>query len=174
MNIKKVSLGGRKHWAVAMMVLTALAMGAPQSNAEQDDGWNIALSLNLAGKNGWTTCEPFSRDLYDRISRAGGEAYIISFDWEDGNHLRGRHNMVVYRDANDRYWGMDQRQSKPVWLNGHCPEEWVRSFCPGVAISVYKTYTNPANFGQHADLSRAPQRVAYVAYGPMGQRLAMR
>lgn len=165
----------RAYWTVAALLgIMLIIMGVARGRADTDDSWNMALALDIPGKNGWTTCEPFATELYNRMTRAGGEAYLIIFDWEDANHIRNSHAMVVYRDAGGRYWGMDQRSPKPVWLGGRNPGQWVKDFFPRAMVKVRMTYTDPANFGQYPDLSRAPQLVAYVAFDGLGRRLAMR
>ncbi len=147
---------------VAAAVLSATLLMSPARAQASDDSWSIALGQDIPGKNGWATCAPYAKELYSRIARAGGEAYLIVFDWTDKNNISNRHAMVVYRDAKGRYWGMDNRASKPVWLNGNNPSEWVSFFSRKAYTSVYTAYTNPANYGHYADLSRAPQRVVYT------------
>lgn len=147
-------------WAVAF--LGAALMMSPLQSKAGDDGWSIALALDLPGKGGWNTCAPYAKELYSRISRAGGEAYLIVFDWTDDHRISDRHAMVVYRDAKGRYWGMDQRLNKPIWLSGRTPSEWASFFSRAAVVEVRTAYTTPANHGQYADLSRAPRAVAYV------------
>lgn len=137
----------------------------PITTKAGDDSFDIALALDLPGKGGWNTCAPFAKELYGRITRAGGEAYLIVFDWTDDRRLSDRHAMVVYRDAKGRYWGMDQQARKPVWLSGNTPQEWAWNFSRAARVDIYTAYTNPANKGQYADLNRAPKNVVYVPCG---------
>ncbi|PAW77659.1 MAG: hypothetical protein B9S32_10295 [Verrucomicrobia bacterium Tous-C9LFEB] len=137
-------------------------MMSPLQSKAGDDGWSMALALDLPGKGGWNTCAPYAKELYSRITRAGGEAYLIVFDWQDDRRMSDRHAFVVYRDAKGRYWGMDQRMNKPVWLAGKNPSEWAAFFSRTAVTEVRTAYTNPANHGQYADLSRSPKNVVYV------------
>lgn len=147
---------------------------SPLQSKAGDDSWDIALALDLPGKGGWNTCAPFAKELYSRLTRAGGEAYLIVYDWTDDNRFSDRHAMVVYRDAKGRYWGMDQRMSKPIWLSGKNPSDWANFFSRAAQVQVRVAYTNPSNHGQYADLSRSPRNVAYVPCSATGTNLASR
>ncbi len=149
-------------------------MMSPTQSRAGDDSWDIALALDIPGKGGWTTCAPYAKELYSRITRAGGEAYLVVFDWRNEDHMSDRHAMVVYRDSHGRYWGMDQRATKPVWLSGKDPAQWANYFSRAETVKLYAVYTNPANVGQYADLSRPRQRVVYVPYGTTGRDVAAR
>lgn len=149
-------------------------MMSPIQSKASDDSWKIALALDIPGKNGWNTCAPYAKELYSRLTRAGGEAYLIVFDWTDANRLSDRHAIVVYRDAKGRYWGMDNRANKPVWLEGRNPSEWASFFSRTAYTSVYTAYTNPSNYGQYADLSRSPQRVVYAPISGNTREVASR
>jgi hypothetical protein len=163
----------KASWAAAALLGAAFIMSPIQSKAG-DDSWKISLALDIPGKNGWQTCAPFAKELYSRLTRAGGEAYLVVFDWTDENRLSDRHAMVVYRDAKGRYWGMDNHANKPVWLSGSNPTEWASFFSRAAFVSIYTAYTNPANIGQYADLSRAPQRVVYAPVGGRDRVVASR
>ncbi len=163
----------KASWVAAALLGAALITFPIQSYAG-DDSWKIALSLDIPGKNEWNTCGPYAKELYNRLTRAGGEAYIIVFNWTDENRLSDRHAMVIYRDAKGRYWGMDNRANKPVWLQGSNPSEWVSFFSRAAYTSIYTAYFNPANYGQYADLSRVPRRVVYVSANDRNRVVASR
>ena len=108
-------------WALSMASSLATIPTAPTM---RDDGWDLALTPHLTGKGGWTTCYLFARALQWRFTCAGGENHLVIFDWVSPLHTRGRHAFLVYRDAESRYWGMDNLSAKPRWLPGTTPMEW--------------------------------------------------
>jgi len=112
-------------------VLTAIVIGASAFSvgsmwaaAPANSEWNMALSLDIPGKGGWTTCYTFAKTLQGRFLRAGGECHLVIYDWTDAYHYSDRHAFVVYRDPAGRYWGMDNRSAKPRWMAGKNPTEW--------------------------------------------------
>jgi len=110
-------------WAALLWALS-LASSLATVPATRDDGWDLALTPHLAGKGGWTTCYLFARALQWRFTCAGGENHLLIFDWTNPAHAQGRHAFLVYRDAEGRYWGMDNLSAKPRWLPGTTPMEW--------------------------------------------------
>ena len=95
----------------------------PEANVT-NAGWNMALSLDLPGKGGWTTCYTFAKTLQGRFLQSGKECHLVIYDWTDSLHYSSRHAFVVYRDEQGRYWGMDNRSAKPRWMAGKNAVEW--------------------------------------------------
>jgi hypothetical protein len=118
-----------------------------------DAAHDIALDLSIPGKSGWTSCDNFARNLYPRITGTGGEATYIVYDWKDESHFCGRHAFIVFRDAQGRYWGMDNRTAKPKWLNGTTPRQWTQYFAGDVDTAVVYSHTNVWLIGCSAGLN---------------------
>jgi hypothetical protein len=158
----------------AALLLGSLVLTTAQAG---DDSRTIAKSTHLQGKMREGQCLPFALDLYQRLTAAGGESYLIIYNWDDlsyapttavrpsspADQARGSHAFVVFRDAKGRYYGMDNKSWRPVWLKGETAQEWVTSFAgQQMTIQVASVETNPALHGQYADLSRG-QHSEYMA-----------
>lgn len=146
-----------------LLALSALAFIQTSAVAEtatkpfSDDSWEIAAKLDIQGKNGWTTCQVFADDLYNRMTVAGGEAHNIVYAWRNEDGIIGIHAMVVYLDSKGRYWGMDYRSEKPVWLSGKTSAEWVQSFRSHDFTEVLSVVNKPGLKGQFASYGRMVQ-----------------
>jgi hypothetical protein len=103
-------------------ILGSPAMAGPCNPGPHD----IATSFDLPGKGGWTTCVPFSTELYRRLTGAGYEAHYLVYAWKSGAQ-RGKHALVIYRDRDGRYWAMDNRMSQPRWIRGDDVASWLNS-----------------------------------------------
>ncbi|HEY8967000.1 MAG TPA: hypothetical protein VIM58_11175 [Candidatus Methylacidiphilales bacterium] len=137
--------------SLATLKASAHAAAAPT----KDDGWEIAASLDVAGKGGWTTCGAFAKDLQHRFTLAGGESHIVVYDWVDADGFGQRHALFVYRDAEGHYWGIDNRHEHPKWLSGTTPADWVAFWEPDKkAVSLIADVSNPKLFGKTADKDR--------------------
>jgi len=137
---------------------TATPSTAP--NAE----WNLALSLDLPGKGGWTTCYTFAKTLQSRFLQSGGECHLVIYDWTDRFHSSSRHAFVVYRDAEGRYWGMDNRSAKPSWMAGNNAVEWAAFWDQDKTISrVVEDASGPSLAGG----SNSPNAEEVSASGAM-------
>ena len=139
-------------FAILLSVL-AFAAFAPEAKAN-DPSWDLALSVDVAGKGGWTTCYTFARALQAKFSQAGGESHVVIYDWQDENHFSNRHAFLVYRDQAGRYWGMDNRAGQPRWLSGSTPTQWAQAWDHDKAVSVVADQTNPDLAGQSPDASK--------------------
>ena len=123
-------------WAVA--AASSFATAHPGKPAKRDDGWTLALTPHLTGKGGWTTCYAFAKTLQGRFTQSGTECHLVIYNWTDQFHYSNRHAFVVYRDAEGRYWGMDNLSAKPRWLPGTTPMEWA-SFWAGASTVLRVT-----------------------------------
>lgn len=148
--------------AVGALGLPALTHAAtPQG----DDGWALAMEFGVKGRGGWTTCYAFARSLQERFTLAGGESHLVVYDWTDDARLSDRHAFLVYRDAAGRYWGIDNRASKPRWLHGTTPGEWAAFWDADKTTRVVADITDRTLEGRAADMGRLSrgQMVAGVA-----------
>lgn len=119
-----------------------------------DDSFCIAMGKDIPGKFGWTTCEVFAQSLYQRLTRAGGESYYITFSWTNPSGMSGRHAIVVFRDAEGDYWGMDSRAQRPLRVSGNSSSSWARSYCQGYSVHIASVTTEEKLKGQYASLDR--------------------
>jgi len=142
-----------KGLKVAAVVFAVAAMMGTESYAG-DDTFKIARDKTIPGKFGHETCDIFAKELYSRLVAAGGEAHYIVYEWDYPGKGSGRHAIVVYRDAQGRYFGMDQTKRQPVWLTGSTPSQWVSWFNGPGDTRVLRSVTEPNLAGQYADLSR--------------------
>jgi hypothetical protein len=138
----------------AVCALTLLFVFLPDLTKAGDDSFDIALSLDISGKGGWNTCNTFAKELYRRISEAGGEAHYIVYDWVDDQNFSGRHAFVVYRDSSGRYWGIDQMCAQPKWLVGSNPKKWAYWFAAPREAHIVYSQTEPMLAGRYPDRSR--------------------
>lgn len=122
-----------------------------------DDTFKIARDKTIPGKFGRETCDVFAKELYNRLTQAGGEAHYVVYDWQNPGGRSGRHAIVVYRDAQGRYFGMDQSMRTPVWLTGQSPSAWAAWFNGPGHTRVVRSVTDASLSGEYADLSRAPK-----------------
>jgi hypothetical protein len=120
-----------------------------------DNTHDIALDLNIAGKAGLATCDSFARDLYQRITRSGGEATYIIYDWRNESRVSGRHAFIVYRDSKGRYWGMDNAHRQPKWLDGKAPSQWVSAFAGDVDSRLVYAHTSVLLAGCYANFDHS-------------------
>jgi len=124
----------------------------------KDDGQALALSQDVAGKNnvGGKGSE-FAPDLYNRFIKAGGEAHLVTFQWrrefEKVEQTRTS-TVVIFLDAEGRYWGMDMYTSQPVWVPGREPQKWLDRLYPNLITKLVSARTEPKLAGQYADISR--------------------
>ncbi|MEM9400066.1 MAG: hypothetical protein AAF984_07630 [Verrucomicrobiota bacterium] len=93
-----------------------------------DDKINVSSDRNLTENHEIATSDILLRELYKRFITAGAEAYYIVYDWRNMHGKIGRHTIVVYKDAEGRYFGMDQTLQKPKWIQGKNATQWVQSF----------------------------------------------
>jgi predicted secreted Zn-dependent protease len=100
------------------------------ASASAESALQIAKAKDVTGKMESGACESFAQDLFQRMDRAGVEAYHIIYDWQnlDLRKQTGAHALIVFRDERGRYYGVDNMTWKPVWLQGHTPREWVKFF----------------------------------------------
>jgi hypothetical protein len=114
-----------------LLVSTIACLQTPCLRAEIKNPSQVyfqtAISDAIPGKGIKGQCLPYADYLFSRLNSLGAETYLIVYAWED-TFGYGRHCMVVYRDAKNRYWGTDNMEAKPVWLVGNTPESWVKSF----------------------------------------------
>jgi hypothetical protein len=154
----------QKNGKVGNLVRAALLVVAANvmiSGVQAEDGSAyLAKSKDVAGKFQVRECNTFAKDLYKRFARAGGEAYLVVYDWTNlkrdfRSQGSGRHAMVVYRDAKGRYYGVDNATWKPVWLKGSTPSEWA-AFFAGMdqQTSVVSSQTVASNKGQYPNLAQ--------------------
>lgn len=129
---------------------TLLAGESAKANRGQGDPFEIALALDLPGKKGWDTCEPFAIALHDRLTKAQNEATLIYYEWSSAGRVGGRHAFVAYRDSQGRYWGMDQQLEKPKRLFGSSTQQWAESFDPHVTVKVYWSQVGENSYELHA------------------------
>lgn len=106
------------------------------------DDFDVAMAGDIPGKNIQGECLPFAQELYHRLTRVGSETHLIIYDWCDWEGRRGVHAIVVYQDAEKRYWAMDNEHARPVWLDGSSAQAWCRSFSPYTAnhVRTNRTY----------------------------------
>lgn len=154
----KVQMGW-KTMAVAAGLTVLLALPGQAG----DDTFKIARDRSIPGKFGIETCDTFARELYSRLVQAGGEAHYVVYDWQIPGGRSGRHAIVVYRDAQGRYFGMDQSRRQPLWLTGNSPDAWAAWFNGPGYTRVVRSVTDPSLAGAYADLSRAPKAGASSA-----------
>jgi len=111
---------------LAIVIVTSAFTGMSWADAPlpANADWNTALSLDVPGKGGWTTCYAFAKTLQGRFTQSGTECHLVIYNWTDQFHYSNRHAFVVYRDGAGRYWGMDNRSSKPRWMAGTNPAQW--------------------------------------------------
>ena len=146
--------------ALALSLGTKAAAAAPA----KDDGWEIATALDVPGKGGWTTCAVFAKNLQHRFILAGGESHIVVYDWTDAAGFGQRHALFVYRDAEGRYWGIDNRHAQPKWLAGTTPASWVDCWEPDKkTIRLIADVNTPKLLGKTADKSRLDAAETLVA-----------
>lgn len=143
---------------IGCVLAVAGAMGMVVSTQAKDDGQAIALSQDIPGKNniGGRGAE-FAPELYSRLVKAGGEAHLVTFKWRrefEKTEQARLSTVVVYRDAEGRYWGMDMYTVKPVWVPGKEPQKWIDRMYPNLISSVVTARTDAKLAGQYADLSR--------------------
>lgn len=146
MNTKLITTLG------AIMMLAGIVNGFAG-----DDSFSIAREKDIAGKRVSGACLPFAQDLYSRMTEAGGETHLVIFDWKSGTG-HGTHAIVVYRDSEGRYWGMDNLQNKPVWLAGDNAQAWAEFFAPRFEVTVRAHKTDPALAGHYADRAQMVAR----------------
>jgi hypothetical protein len=160
----------------AAILLFALTLILPAVSRAHDDSHDIALDLDIPGKGSWITCDRFAKELYQRMTAAGGEAHYIIYDWRnDTVHFAGRHSFVVYRDKEGRYWGADERQTQPRWLSGHTDAEWTELFASDFETVVVYSHCDARLAGQYADLHRGapfadPGLIASLPNGNLSTR----
>ncbi|PAW79424.1 MAG: hypothetical protein B9S32_02470 [Verrucomicrobia bacterium Tous-C9LFEB] len=124
----------------------------------KDDGQMLALSQDLPGKNnvGGKGSE-FAPELYNRFIKAGGEAHLVTFQWrrefEKAEQARTS-SVVVFLDAEGRYWGMDMYSKQPVWVPGREPQKWLDRLYPNLITKLTTVRTESKLAGKYADLSR--------------------
>jgi len=128
-----VGSNGTAALHVARTLLLAFFLTLPAGlQASALDAHQIAKALDIPGKNRSGECERYAQELFQRLDKAGVEAYKIVFNWESYNFYAtkhsGTHAMVVFKDGRGRYYGMDNKSRRPVWLNGSSPEEWTAFF----------------------------------------------
>ena len=86
-------------------------------------------------------------------TRAMGLVYVS--DAQPGLRRLCRGKGFSYRDAEGRYWGIDNRHEHPKWLSGTTPAAWVDFWEPDKkAISLVADVSNPKLFGKTADKDR--------------------
>lgn len=146
-----------RPWVVGLAIL--VGMGLFTSSVEaKDDGFALALSQDVPGKNnvGGRGGE-FAPELYNRFVKAGGEAYLVSFKWrrefEKPEQMRSS-TVVIFRDANGRYWGMDMYSNQPTWVPGQEPQKWLDRLYPSLITQLVSSKTEPSLAGRYADRSR--------------------
>lgn len=147
------STGSKLRSLAAAFFLLAFFPGPARAD---DDTLMIALDKSLPGKNGLYTCEMFARELYRRLTGAGGEAHYIVYNWKSMDAGWLCHAIVVCRDAKGQYLGMDQNKRMPVLLAGTTPAEWIQWFNGPGPVELVSSFTDTRLAGQYADLSRPP------------------
>jgi hypothetical protein len=123
-------------WAQAILATGLIIFCSVSLASGKDDSGVIAREKDIPGKFRVGQCLPYAQELYNRFIRAGGEAHLVVYQWQNlqngvngqWSSGEGRHAIVVYRDAKGRYYGMDNTTWKPVWLKGQTPGEWAQSF----------------------------------------------
>jgi len=152
-------------WAATTPTESPAALPAtPVESAAPNAEWDLALSLDLPGKGGWTTCYTFARTLQSRFLQSGEECHLVIYDWTDRFHYSSRHAFVVYRDAEGRYWGMDNRSTKPRWMAGNNAIEWAAFWDQDKTISrVVEDVSGPSLAGG----SNSPNAEEVSASGAM-------
>ena len=141
-----------------MLVLTGIPGFAAQASLyDRPDPHEIATSLTLPGKGGWTTCVPFSNALYKRLSDAGFETHYLVYAWKT-REQRGQHALVIYKAGDGRYWAMDNRMENPRWVRGTDVASWLSSLKVNMDAAVVAHTTNrqppPATFSAGAPIAR--------------------
>jgi len=116
-------------WMAVVVVMTF------SNVSKASTAWDISMANDIPGKGGWLTCLPFAKELHNRLVSNGIESHLVTLKWVDGSRP---HIVVVYRDTDGRYYGMDNRERKPRWLSGNSPEEWVFSWYGGAVARVYR------------------------------------
>ncbi len=139
---------------IFLIIIATGLLFIPSLLWSRDSSFDIALDLNIPGKGGWTTCDTFARYLYEQITKAGGEAYYIVYDWKNEDRFSGRHAFVVYRDSKGRFWGTDQRHRQPQWLTGKDPKTWTEWFASPFETQVVYVHTDHRLTGKYADLTK--------------------
>lgn len=147
MNLKTCSI---LTLLVGIVSLNTISAQAETRSDRNDDTWRIATQLDIQGKNGWYTCAAFADDLYGQLVAAKGEAHHITFTWASREGLSGCHALVVYRDSKGNYWAMDNRFSKPVWVEGNSPQEWINSLSSYSQSKVVRVRTVDSLKGSYA------------------------
>lgn len=107
-----------------------------------DDPWVIAQKFDIQGKGEPQGCLPFAFDLSSRFIFTKTEANIVIFDWKLSSGKGGRHAIVVFRDNQDRIWAMDNLRSKPLWVQGAKPEQWISEFMPRARTRLVSSIPN--------------------------------
>ncbi len=148
-----------------LLGVTLLLIGGSMPIQAGDDSFAIARDRSIAGKRISGACLPFAQDLYSRLTKAGGEAHLVVFNWRSPAGITGTHAIVVYRDKEGRYWAMDNLQTAPLWLAGSTPAAWASFFAPRYAVEVKGHKMDPALAGQYADRSRSTETAAVRTAG---------
>lgn len=102
----------------------------------------LAQSFDIVGKGRPNACLPFATDLSARFQLLRVEANVIIYDWKIPTGGSGRHAIIVFRDAQNRLWGMDNLRRKPVWLSGEDPRQWIAQFSPKAQTRLVSTIPN--------------------------------
>jgi hypothetical protein len=139
---------------LSLLGAVILLVGTLGNGFAGDDSFSIAREKDITGKYVSGACLSYAQDLYSRMTQAGGEAHLVVFDWTSANNS-GKHAIVVYRDKEGRYWGMDNLKQTPIWLAGTTPREWADFFAPRCDVVVKAHKTDLALAGQYADRSRS-------------------
>jgi hypothetical protein len=114
----------------------------PSAHSAENDPWAIAQKFDIAGKGQPLGCLPFAFDLSARFIFTKTESSIVVFDWRLPEGQRGRHAMVVFRDAQGRLWAMDNLRTTPLWLQGTKPEQWISEFMPRARTRLVSSIPN--------------------------------
>ncbi|MEM9446057.1 MAG: hypothetical protein AAGA18_11985 [Verrucomicrobiota bacterium] len=157
-SVKTTKQNSIRNLAVAIITASTFFLNANSASA-LDDAWKIAMKFDIKGKGGFNTCLPFAKDLYNRMTTAGGESHLIIYEWKSRHEGKGRHAVVVYRDSRGDYFAMDNRSRKPKWIGGKDPSSWVQSYEWGKTVQVLSHQTVRGLAGKSAKLNRS----TYVA-----------
>lgn len=145
--------------AIGLIVLGGAFLSMPGLAQAKDDGMAIAMSQDIPGKNNIDgRGGEYVSELYRRFIQAGGEAYLVKFEWRRFSQKRAEQNLIdgiaVFRDAEGRYWAMGMYTTHPVWVPGTDPQKWVDRMYPNLTTRVLATATETKFAGRYSDRSR--------------------
>ena len=85
-------------------------------NNDKKSVWDFVIEFGHIGKGTHTGCSIFARSLFDKLKDNDIPCAVVYFKWKDFNGLVGAHEVLVYKDEQDRAFWVDAMATQVKFL----------------------------------------------------------